>query len=199
MEQHPAESTSGNTGDGPLQGWVAGLLRDLAACLATFYPSLRDAEDCAAEALARLSSKEGGRLLGTEEGRKLAFKIGRNVAVDALRRAGLRGEARLLAELASEPEACGLQDAGESRRDLAELLRSLRPYLRGPERRLLRQARRRVFDDKAVAAALGVSVEGVRKIRKRLRDKALAIIRALPREKTVRLLRCMGESRPVDG
>jgi hypothetical protein len=50
-----------------------------------------------------------------------------------------------------------------------------------------------------MAAALGVSVGGVRKIRKRLRDKALAIIRALPREKTVRLLRCMGESRPVDG
>jgi hypothetical protein len=56
-----------------------------------------------------------------------------------------------------------------------------------------------MFDDKAVAAALGVAVEGVRKIRKRLRDKALAIIRALPREKTVRLLRCMGESRNVDG
>jgi hypothetical protein len=56
-----------------------------------------------------------------------------------------------------------------------------------------------VFDDKAVAAALGVGVEGERKIRKRLREKVLAIIRALPREKTVRLLRCMGESRHVGG
>lgn len=147
-----------------LAAWCCRVTRDLSGWLARRYPR-SCADDVASESLLRLMSGPKRCLLGTPQGRQLMFRIGRNLAVDGVRRAARGiGESLLGDEVVMVPAPVPDEERQvERRRSLARFLRLLVPMLGATERKIVRCARHGVFANEAIATMLGIGVRAVQK------------------------------------
>lgn len=174
---------------GPLSEQQAAWLMQLQDSLVRFGRSCSpaEAELIADETIDRLH-RDRPDLLGTREGRAVAFAIAHHVEVDRVR-AGKALDwrrARALTDIGPVP-ARGItlteeRDDDECRRRAirATFWRTLRCLMRTADRQLLRCLRRGLQSNKEIAVGLGVCVRAVQKARKQLVRKGdLAWKRAL--------------------
>ncbi|MCU0866314.1 MAG: hypothetical protein MUC36_21225 [Planctomycetes bacterium] len=181
----PHQHSPDERAEDQLAAWCCRVTRDLSCWLARRYPNSWS-EDLASESLLRLWSGPRRCLLGTSQGRQVLFRIGRNMAVDQIRRAARGSGETLLGDgvdaVSALVPAEGCRD--ELRRSLAVFWRILGPMLGKTERKIVRCARHGVLANETIATALGIGVRAVQKARASLMAKGYVAIQLTTRTKS---------------
>lgn len=133
--------------------------------------TIPDAEDVASEALLRSWTEHGNDAVGPQL-KGWAVRVAKNLAADK-RRAAQRSKATPAdLEQFPSPVVLGRLERNRLRRQLAEILRTIRLAAAAPERRIMNQLANGVYNNELIARALGVSSRTVRRSRRRLEELA---------------------------